>query len=102
VALVSRIPQIIRRVESQVDGVNQQSAQRIARDARGRVPVRTGRTRDSIRAQRAKGGGWEAVVGFPGQFIERGTARVAARPFMMPAAEAERAAHRKAIKALYK
>jgi hypothetical protein len=102
VALVSRIPQIIRRVESQVDGVNRQSAERIAQGARRRVPVRTGDTRDTIRAQRAKGGGWEAVVGFPGQFIERGTARVGARPFMLPAAEAQRAAHRRAIKALYK
>jgi HK97 gp10 family phage protein len=101
-ALVSRIPQIIRRVESQVSSVNKQSAERIAQDARRRVPVKTGRTRDSIRAQRAKGDDWEAVVGFPGQFIERGTARVAARPFMVPAAEAERAAHRKAIRELYK
>lgn len=99
---MSRIPQIIARVNASVGRVNEASARRIAADARQRVPVLTGDTRDSIKAESSDGDTARVTVGFPGQFIERGTRHMGARPFMVPAAEAERQAHRNAIRDLYK
>lgn len=100
--LVSRIPKIIATVKTGVPVVNAASARRIAADAKQRVPKRTGATARTIRAQKATGDDSEAVVGFPGQFIERGTRNIGARPFMVPAAEAERQAHQRALAALWK
>lgn len=68
----------------------------IAEEARRLVPVRTGHLRDTIEVvtDSTKGGGVKAArvlvgpdqnAGFYGDFVEFGTRRMAARPFMRPA-----------------
>ncbi len=99
-SLESRLPEIIRSLQQGASRVNEASAKKIERDAYGRIPKRTGDTAKTIQARHVEGDDWEVVVGFPGQFIERGTRSVGARPFMVPAAEAEREHHARAIRDL--
>jgi HK97 gp10 family phage protein len=102
--LKSRIPQIIANVQRNVAEVNMASARRIADDARGRAPRDRGELASGIRAAKGKGddAGVEVSVPWRWHFPEYGTVRQAARPYLTPAAEAEREAHRKAIRDLYK
>lgn len=102
-ALVSRLPQIIQTAESGVGRANAQAAQRVARGAKGRAPRATGRLAGSIKAKPAGGNAHRVEVGaFYGMFIEWGTIHQGARPFLTPAAEAERASHLASIRALYR
>jgi HK97 gp10 family phage protein len=73
----------------------------IEADAKGRAPVDTGALRNSIQTTMA--GDMSAVVA-PGVdyaiFVEFGTARMAARPYLIPAAEAHRQPFIDAMKAI--
>lgn len=101
--LKSRFPQIIRSAEQTVRQVNQRTARAIAEDATARAPRgASGKLADSIDAKPGDGDDWLVTVGeFYGLFVEYGTRRAGARPFLTPAAEAHRAAHRKALRDLY-
>ena len=68
------------------------AALNIQREAKQRTPVDTGRLRSSIRAT-IGGDGLSAVVGTDVEyapFVEHGTNRMQARPFLFPAFEGER------------
>ena len=79
------------RLRSRVADASQETAEAIVEDAKQRVPVDTGELRDSIDA-RSEGIGYivEATAGHAG-FVEYGTRRMAAQPYLTPAAEAQRA-----------
>lgn len=103
VKLESRIPQIIANVASGVHAANRASAERIARDAKGRVARNTGALAASIEARDAEGSDMHVVADeWYAHFIEYGTSRQGARPFMTPAAESERLTHLRAILGLFK
>jgi HK97 gp10 family phage protein len=71
----------------------QESIDAIRNDARRDVPVDTGKLRDSIEAAPGPSG-LSGIVGTFGvhyaPFVEHGTSKRPARPFMLPAAERER------------
>lgn len=102
--LVSKIPQIIEKTQREVRSVNAASAKRIQQDAIARAPdivQRNGRLEvkqhgDSFVVTAT---GWARSFG---HLWEWGTVRMGARPYLTPAAEAERERHRKAIAELYK
>ena len=63
------------------------SAEDIEREAKARVAVASGETRDSIKTI-YRDGGLAATIGtgyFLGRFIEQGTRKMPARPFLNPA-----------------
>lgn len=62
-------------------------AGQIVEDAKKRVPVRSGRLRDSIKAAPVAEGIEVGPTAFYAALVEFGTAKVPPRPYMMPAAE---------------
>lgn len=75
--------------------VVQANANRLEREAKARCPVRTGNLRNSIKAETHAGGlnadvGPRKPDGWYAHFLEWGTVKMAARPFMGPAWEAVR------------
>lgn len=66
-----------------------QAAERIANNARSRVPVRTGALRDSIEVTRADEAYEVGPTEFYGRFVEYGTWKDAPQPFMGPATDQE-------------
>ena len=78
------------------------AAHNTERRAKELVPVDTGATKNSIEVHPGPGDA-EASVGPSTEyapFLEFGTRRMAARPFMVPAAEAERGPFMAALKAI--
>lgn len=103
VQFFSRIPQVIARAEREISEINEHAAKQIADEAATRAPRASGALAASIAARRAEGDDWEVTVGaFYAHMVELGTVRAGARPFLTPAAESQRAAHRKAVKRLYR
>lgn len=91
VSLTSRLPQL----EAQLVAKAQQGVQKAANDveshAKGVAPVDTGNLRSSIQSEST--GALSAVVNAGaeyGIYQEYGTYKMAAQPFMVPAAEAVR------------
>jgi HK97 gp10 family phage protein len=87
--LVSKIPQVEKNLRRQVEEVVGDGAQDMAVIARQLAPVDTGELRDSIAAFRNTRLNW--VVGAAAthaRFVEYGTSRSAAQPYLRPAAEA--------------
>lgn len=85
-----RIPEVIARVEAVSRAAPKRVADRIAADARDRAPVDTGFLRSTIESVSiADGKIAEIFVGasYSG-FVEYGTYKMAARPFLTPAFEA--------------
>lgn len=95
----SRIPALLARVDAGVEAAVERSAQRVKAGAMARVPVGAPmlHLRNTIRV-RGEGHSREVVAGsrkaFYGHFVEWGTVKVRARPFMTPAAELEAASKR--------
>lgn len=95
----SDLDAIMRYAEPKCDRAVEQAAERIKNTARTLVPVGppTTHIRDTIRVRKGRGVNVqrEVVAGsrkaFYGHIIEWGAVHVAARPFMTPAAEMERA-----------
>jgi HK97 gp10 family phage protein len=90
----NRIPQVIAAVEANSRTAVKAHADKIAADARRRAPVQTGYLRSSIRAESVSiGKTAQIVVGADyGRFVEWGTYKMAAHPFLTPALEADKAA----------
>lgn len=90
----SRIPRIAASLPALMDAATAAAAERIADDARERVPVRTGKLRDAIHTERRAPGEHAVVAGntsaFYGHIIEFGGARTPPRPFLIPALESNR------------
>lgn len=82
-----------RKIEAQVINGMEAACQFCADEARARVPVRSGATRDDIDYEVIASG--DEVVGyiglrrkgksFWGRWVELGTSKMAARPFLRPA-----------------
>jgi HK97 gp10 family phage protein len=90
------------QAKSGVQAVFDDTAQRVVTRAEDRVARRTGLLHASI-GWRSRPRSLAAVVGIEGpdayywKFIEYGTVKMSARPFMRPAAMAEEQGHRKRV-----
>ena len=76
-----------RRVERHLEQAVAKTARDIAADAQASAPVDTGALRNSISADV---GGMEAVIGpgvHYGGYVELGTSRMRAQPYLFPAAD---------------
>lgn len=82
------LPLVFRNSEARASGIIQSGATNIETDAKAHAPVRTGELRDSIHTTTETP--LSATVGADAghaAFVELGTRRMAARPFMLPAFE---------------
>jgi HK97 gp10 family phage protein len=93
--VANRVTLDIQRLRAYVDSLDQRGervAAKVAKDiennARSRAPVRTGALRNSIHAIPDATGRWRVAVGVPyGYFVEFGTHRQAAQPYLLPAVQ---------------
>ena len=83
---MNRIPQVTAEYNHAAKKARDDAAQRIADIAYDTVAVDTGETRDSIKVNEGS-----VSVGGAGLFLEFGTIKMAAQPFLGPAAEQVRA-----------
>lgn len=97
ITVKSRIPAIIAEMHPRLLAEMKAGAEMIADEARQRVPVDTGRLRDSIAVKR-EGNGWTIIAeakadsGAPyGHMVEFGTVHSSPQPFLVPALESQRA-----------
>lgn len=88
----ARLRAYIDQLPGKADRAVAQAAQRVTTDAQRRAPVDTGELRASIK-QRSEGAAQRVVeVGAEhGIYVEYGTYKMAAQPFLIPAMEAARA-----------
>jgi HK97 gp10 family phage protein len=105
--LKSRLPTITPEIAERLEGACVRTAEHVAQDARGRVPVDSGALRDSIHTEKDEHGIGEFVVAgntevYYGHFVEYGTVNTSPRPFLVPAAEENRARHVKEARAALK
>lgn len=94
--LLRRLP---KEMQAEVRGEMQAGADAILGDAKANVPTRTGRLRANLSAKASRDG-LSAKIGirgkragrraFYGMFVEFGTVKMPARPFLQPAFEANR------------
>jgi HK97 gp10 family phage protein len=84
--VLNRFPEVIAKTNARAKYSEHELKERIAEEARRRVAVDTGATRDSIEITD------EGVeVGGAAIFLEHGTRNMAAEPFLGPACEAAKA-----------
>ena len=82
------LDKIIKGMPAVRDEILEACAEETVRDARERVPVRTGFLKSNIR-KKFEGGFWYAVAEtLYAMFVEFGTSKMAAQPYMRPAVEA--------------
>jgi HK97 gp10 family phage protein len=86
----NRIPEVIAAVEKSAQENVARVAREIEQDAKANAPVQTGYLRESIEAQ-VEGKSAEVVAGaeYAG-FVEFGTYKMPAQPFMSPAIDAHK------------
>jgi HK97 gp10 family phage protein len=93
--LKSRIPRITAEMLPVVEAAIRAGAETIETAAKGRVPVDTGRLRDSITVVRDGELDFMVRAGntdvFYGHIVEHGGAHTSPHPFLVPALEASRA-----------
>lgn len=104
-AVVRMLEQLPATVEARLLSIAEQTAQRIATEARRRVPILTGVTREGIDVERMEqGGAGYVVVAYRQQFpnlplwLEKGTKHMTARPFFDVAAELERGPYARQVR----
>jgi len=85
----ARLPEVVR---NQINEATSQTAMAVQAGAKARAPVRTGLLRRSIKRSMDKRRGAAKVRATAphAHLVEFGTVRMSARPFLLPAAEAER------------
>lgn len=90
IVVFNRIPALIAAVEANARSAVKSTADSIAQDARARAPVDTGFLKGSIESvSLATGKSAEVRVGaYYGPYVEFGTYKMAAQPFLYPAAQA--------------
>lgn len=90
VVIWNRIPELLVAVEANTRAAVKKQADAIAADARARVPVRTGYLKSSIVPVVIEAGhSAEVQVGAPyGIYVEYGTYKMAAQPYLSPAVAA--------------
>lgn len=98
----------MRRGERRTNAAVQSTAKAIVKGAQTHVPVDTGHLRGSIKADKLEGD--QALVTVDTRddrhpsyaaYVEYGTRHMAAQPFLIPAAEAEREPFRRKIRKAY-
>jgi HK97 gp10 family phage protein len=89
VRLTNRFPEIEKELPVRVHEAILSGAHKIARDASDHAPVESGTLRDSIAAEPSHTGA-EIKAAWYWFFVEFGTSHSPAKPFMIPAAEANR------------
>lgn len=101
VTLKSRLPEIAAELQTRISAGTKAGAEIIEAKAKERVPVLSGRLRDSIHTEFQGSGDWNVVAGsrdvFYGHMIEFGTTRAPAHPFLVPALEESRTEVEKAV-----
>lgn len=86
VTRITRLPQTVARIERLAPILVQKAALDIERGAKARAPVDTGFLKNSIQATAVSPTHWRVTVGAEyGLFVEWGTARRAATPYLRPA-----------------
>lgn len=96
----NRLPQLAGELKGKGEALVAETARKVAEDAARRAPVRTGALRDSIHPEQ-RGGGWYVDVDVPyGVYVEYGTSRMGAQPFLWPALEANRPVYLAAWRAI--
>jgi HK97 gp10 family phage protein len=91
VTLKSRLPEIVLELRPRMSAVVKEGAETVAESAKARVPVDTGALQKSIKARRSRQLEYTVGVGeFYGFFVEFGTVKHAAQPFLVPALEEHR------------
>jgi HK97 gp10 family phage protein len=79
-------PRIIRGMESKAEMFVAKAALDIEAQAKSKAPVDTGTLKNSIQATKVGTAHWRVVVGADyGMYVEWGTGRMAAQPFLQPA-----------------
>lgn len=97
----NRLPEIRRRLATQVDPIVQDVADEVVALARSLVRVRTGKLRDSIRARKTRANNVIVEATQPyAVHVEYGTRHFSAKPFLGPAAEQVRPLFEARMKAL--
>jgi HK97 gp10 family phage protein len=90
----NRLPEIIARLQPEVDRAVQEAAKSVVDSAKARVPVNTGRLRDAIHVQVELEGVY-VVAGnreaWYGHIVEHGSVKQPPHPFLLPALEENRA-----------
>ena len=90
----SRIPEIAATLDARIIAAMRTAVEAVEMDAKARVPVASGELRDAIHIETEDRNSVSVVAGddnvFYGHFVEHGTSRVPARPFLVPALEAKR------------
>lgn len=90
----SRFPQIAAELKPRIDLAVRKTAGRVAREAKYRVPVRTGKLREAIHVERRGPAKYEVKAGdddvWYGHLVEHGTSHSSPHPFLVPAAEMHR------------
>lgn len=84
-----------------IGGVND-GLHKVESDAKGLAPVRTGELRDSIDVKEATPSDLEGAVFVGadyGVYVEHGTSKMSAQPFLFPATEANKAYIKRTLKA---
>lgn len=92
--LRSRLDTIAASLDEEIDLAMRLAAEAIEAGAKSRVPVDSGDLRDSIHVVKQDEGSYSVIAGdskvFYGHLVESGTTKTPPRPFLIPAAEAER------------
>lgn len=83
----NHFPEIAAQLPMLTHELLDEAAEAVAVEARANVPVATGELRDSIVTEVEKTRALVLVKKFYGLFHEFGTVKMAARPFLTPAAE---------------
>lgn len=79
-------PAIIVGMEAKANAIVAKAALDIQAQAQTRAPVDTGKLKNSIQAYQVASGHWRVVVGAEyGIYVEWGTSRMAAQPYLQPA-----------------
>lgn len=92
IVVFNRIPEVIARVEATSRSAPKRVADVILRDAQARAPVRTGELRasgESVSIESGKSAEVRFNALYAG-FVEYGTYKMSARPYLTPAFEAHK------------
>lgn len=81
-----KLEAILRNLKRNTDEANKQIAEDIADDAQANAPVDTGELRASIHTEKTDNGLAVVVGAAYGAFVELGTSKMAAQPYLGPAA----------------
>jgi HK97 gp10 family phage protein len=83
---VSRVNQVIKEINAKAAEARIETAEEIGKEAQANAPVRTGELRDSLKVEHLENVSHVGFTAEHGIYVELGTARMAAQPFLIPAA----------------